>query len=131
MYTSDRPSGESATGEKRPFSSCCPAGNVIITPEGTVKVVDFGIAKGATDLSLTGAGLALGTAAYFSPEQAKGERVVPQSDLYSLGVTLYEMLTGRLPFESDTDVGLAFKHVSDAPTPPRPSILNFTRSMAA
>ena len=94
-------------------------GNVLITPDGTVKVVDFGIAKGATDLSLTGAGLALGTAAYFSPEQAKGDRVVPQSDLYSLGVVIYEMLTGRLPFQSDTDVGMAVKHISDAPVPPR------------
>jgi serine/threonine-protein kinase len=94
-------------------------GNVLITPDGTAKVVDFGIAKGATDLSLTGAGLALGTAAYFSPEQARGDRVVPQSDLYSLGVTLYEMLTGRLPFQSDTDVGMALKHISDAPVPPR------------
>lgn len=94
-------------------------GNVLITPDGTVKVVDFGIAKGATDLSLTGAGLALGTAAYFSPEQAKGERVLPQSDLYALGVVLYEMLTGRLPFQSDNDVGMAFKHISDEPVPPR------------
>lgn len=94
-------------------------GNVLIMPDGTVKVVDFGIAKGATDLSLTGAGLALGTAAYFSPEQAKGDRVLPQSDLYALGVVLYEMLTGRLPFQSDTDVGMAFKHISDTPTPPR------------
>jgi serine/threonine-protein kinase len=94
-------------------------GNVLITPDGTVKVVDFGIAKGATDLSLTGAGLALGTAAYFSPEQAKGDRVLPQSDLYALGVVLYEMLTGRLPFQSDNDVGMAFKHISDQPVPPR------------
>src|SRR6185437_3336222 len=69
-------------------------GNVLITPNGTVKVVDFGIAKGASDLSLTGAGMALGTASYFSPEQARGEGARVQSDLYSVGVTLYEMLTG-------------------------------------
>ena len=92
---------------------------MLITPQGTVKVVDFGIAKGASDLSLTGAGLALGTAAYFSPEQANGEPRGPQSDIYSLGVTLYEMLTGRMPFEGDSDVGMAFKHISEAPMPPR------------
>ena len=68
---------------------------MLITGDGTVKVTDFGIAKSVSDLSLTDAGMALGTAHYFSPEQAKGERVGPQADIYSLGVTLYEMLTGQ------------------------------------
>ncbi|MGI8586975.1 MAG: protein kinase domain-containing protein [Chloroflexia bacterium] len=94
-------------------------GNVLITPSGAVKVVDFGIAKSASDLSLTGAGMALGTAAYFSPEQARGEAARVQSDIYSLGVTLYEMLTGRPPFESDSDVGTAYKQINEAPIPPR------------
>jgi len=89
--------------------------NVLITNDGGVKVTDFGIAKSVSDLGLTEAGQALGTAHYFSPEQAKGERVVPQSDIYAVGVTLYEMLTGRLPFESDNAVGLAYKHISEPP----------------
>ncbi|MEP6776285.1 MAG: protein kinase, partial [Chloroflexota bacterium] len=93
--------------------------NVLITGDGTVKVTDFGIAKSVSDLSLTDAGMALGTAHYFSPEQAKGERVGPQSDIYSLGVTLYEMLTGKLPFESENSVGLAYKHISEPPPSPR------------
>lgn len=92
--------------------------NVLITPQGGVKVTDFGIAKSVSDLGLTEAGLALGTAHYFSPEQAKGERVVPQSDIYAVGVTLYEMLVGRLPFESDSAMGLAYKHISEMPAPP-------------
>ncbi len=98
--------------------------NVLISPDGTVKVTDFGIAKSVSDLGLTEAGLALGTAHYFSPEQAKGERVVPQSDLYAVGVTLYEMLTGRLPFESENIMGLAFKHITEEP--PSPRLLNST-----
>src|SRR5205814_8220574 len=96
--------------------------NVLITNQGSVKVTDFGIAKSVSDLGLTEAGLALGTAHYFSPEQAKGERVVPQSDIYAVGVTLYEMLTGHIPFESETAVGLAYKHISEITT--RPGLVN-------
>ncbi len=93
--------------------------NVLLTGDGTVKVTDFGIAKSVSDLSLTDAGMALGTAHYFSPEQAKGERVTPQSDIYALGVTLFEMITGRLPFESENAVGLAYKHIGEPPPSPR------------
>ncbi len=99
--------------------------NVLISPDGAVKVTDFGIAKSVSDLGLTEAGLALGTAHYFSPEQAKGERVVPQSDIYAVGVTLYEMLTGRLPFESENVMGLAYKHISEEP----PSARNLNPSV--
>lgn len=99
--------------------------NVLITPDGAVKVTDFGIAKSVSDLGLTEAGQALGTAHYFSPEQAKGERVVPQSDIYAVGVTMYEMLTGRLPFESENVMGLAYKHISEEP----PSVRNLNPSV--
>ena len=93
-------------------------GNVMLTTDGSVKVVDFGIAKGTSYLSLTSTGVALGTVAYMSPEQIKGGQLGPHSDIYSLGVTLYEMATGKLPFESDSDVGMALKHISELPIPP-------------
>ncbi len=93
--------------------------NILIDKSGRVKVADFGIAKGQGDMTLTQTGVTLGTVHYFSPEQAKGLPATPQSDLYSIGVVLYEMLTGRIPFESDNPVALALKHLEEPPPPPR------------
>ncbi|HXY44672.1 MAG TPA: protein kinase, partial [Acidimicrobiales bacterium] len=95
-------------------------GNVLITRDGQVKVADFGIARAVgTDDSVTQTGLVMGTATYFSPEQAQGLGVDGRSDVYSLGVVLYEMVTGRAPFVADTPVAIAYKHVSESPIPPR------------
>jgi len=87
--------------------------------EEVVKVADFGIAKSRLDPEITAERLALGTVKYISPEQARGVEVVPQSDLYSLGVVLYEMLTGQQPFTGDTPVSIALQHVEAEPPPPR------------
>ena len=94
-------------------------GNVLITDEGQVKVTDFGIARAlTTEESLTQTGAVMGTATYFSPEQAEGMGVDARSDIYSLGVVLFEMATGRPPFLGDTPVAVASKHVRDhAPAP--------------
>lgn len=86
--------------------------NVLITDDGDVKVVDFGIARAASSSTMTKTGSILGTAHYISPEQAMGEPVGPQSDLYSLGVVLYEMLAGELPYDAETPLGIAMKHVN-------------------
>src|SRR5580704_4176800 len=95
-------------------------GNVLITDEGQVKVTDFGIARAInTEESLTQTGAVMGTATYFSPEQAEGIGVDARSDLYSLGVVLFEMVTGRPPFMGDTPVAVASKHVRDRPPAPR------------
>ena len=95
-------------------------GNILITPEGDVKVTDFGIARAVnTEESLTQTGAVMGTAAYFSPEQAEGKGVDARSDIYSLGVVLYEMAVGRPPFTGDSPVAVASKHVRDHPVLPR------------
>jgi serine/threonine-protein kinase len=98
--------------------------NVLVDAEGRVKVTDFGIARAGTS-QMTETGSIVGTAQYLSPEQARGGEVDPRSDLYSLGVVLYELLTGKTPFDGDTPVEIAMKHLSNAPKPPsslRPEI---------
>ena len=95
--------------------------NVLVTAAGDVKVGDFGIARAATSSTMTRTGSILGTAHYISPEQALGEPVGPQSDLYSLGVVLYEMLTGTLPYDAETPIGIALKHVNGYLVPPNES----------
>jgi beta-lactam-binding protein with PASTA domain len=97
-------------------------GNVLVTPAGQVKVADFGIARAitaSTDENLTQVGTVMGTATYFSPEQARGEPVDPRSDIYSLGCVLYELVVGRPPFAGDSPVAIAYKHVQESPVPPR------------
>lgn len=93
--------------------------NIMLTPEGTAKVTDFGIAKGLADVTLTEAGFGMGTVHYISPEQARGEPATPASDLYAVGVMLYELLTGVLPFTGDSTVGIALKHVQEPPLSPK------------
>ena len=93
--------------------------NVLLTASGEAKVADFGIARAATSRTMTETNLLLGTAAYMSPEQLRGERVGAASDLYSLGVVLYEMLTGELPYTADDPIATALKHLEEPPRRPR------------
>jgi eukaryotic-like serine/threonine-protein kinase len=91
--------------------------NIVVGGDGRLKVTDFGIARSGAS-QMTEAGSIVGTAQYLSPEQARGAPVDPRSDLYSLGIVLYEMLTGKVPFSGDTPVEIAMKHLSQVPDPP-------------
>lgn len=93
--------------------------NILLTPTGQVKVTDFGIARAVGGATMADTEIVMGTAHYLSPEQAKGRFTGAQSDLYSLGVVLYEMLTGKLPFDGDTAVTVAVKHLQEQPPPLR------------
>lgn len=92
--------------------------NIIITEEGTAKVTDFGIAKAVSNSTITAFGTTIGSVHYFSPEHARGGFTDAKSDLYSLGVVMYEMLTGRVPFDADTPVSVALKHMQEEPEEP-------------
>jgi serine/threonine-protein kinase len=92
--------------------------NMMLTPDGLLKVTDFGIARATNEVEMTEVGSIVGTAQYLSPEQARGHSVGPQSDIYSMGVVLYEMLTGEVPFTGSSAVEIAMKQVNEAPQPP-------------
>ncbi len=83
-----------------------------------MKVTDFGIARAVAEASMTVTGTTLGSVHYFSPEQARGDEVTGPSDVYALGIVLYEMLTGRRPFEGDSAAGVALKRLNEDPPPP-------------
>ncbi|MBO6303533.1 MAG: Stk1 family PASTA domain-containing Ser/Thr kinase [Selenomonadaceae bacterium] len=93
--------------------------NILMMADGHAKIADFGIARAVTESTMTYSGNIVGSVHYFSPEQAKGTYITPKSDVYSLGILLYEMITGNLPFTGDTPVAIAMKHLHDAPLPLR------------
>lgn len=92
--------------------------NILMATDNRAKIADFGIARAVTESTMTYSGSVVGSVHYFSPEQARGAGITPKSDVYSLGVVLYEMLTARLPFNADNPVSIAMKHVEEEAVPP-------------
>ena len=110
-------------------------GNLLITPDGRVKITDFGIARIADQVPLTATGQVMGTVQYLSPEQASGHPASPATDIYSLGIVAYECLAGKRPFTGESQVAIAMAQINDAP-PPLPATIaepvrNFVMSMIA
>lgn len=93
--------------------------NILVDPKGQAKIMDFGIARSMEAKGMTQTGTIVGTPEYMSPEQAEGKKANPCSDIYSLGVILYEMVTGKVPFEGDSALSIALKHKTEIPDPPR------------
>ncbi|MHC1721271.1 MAG: Stk1 family PASTA domain-containing Ser/Thr kinase [Clostridiaceae bacterium] len=93
--------------------------NVLVTSDGVLKVTDFGIAKSSDSATITNASKVMGSAHYFSPEQAKGNVVDCRTDIYSLGIVLYELVTGRVPFDAESPVSVALKHIQEPVVPPK------------
>jgi len=92
--------------------------NILVTDNGKVKVADFGIAQIMSSVTLTNSGTIVGSVHYFSPEQARGDATGAKSDIYAVGVVLYEMVTGKVPFEGETPIAVALKHIQEKPLPP-------------
>jgi eukaryotic-like serine/threonine-protein kinase len=105
--------------------------NILITTEGVVKVADFGLARAYADARATQVGTVTGTVQYLAPEQIRGEPADPRSDLYSLGIVTYELLTGKLPFTGDTAMAIASKHLSDRVPPPSACVSSITPELDA
>lgn len=105
--------------------------NILVTEDGTVKVTDFGIAKASNSVTITNSSKVMGSAHYFSPEQAKGSFVDGRSDIYSLGIVMYEMVTGRVPYDAESPVSVALKHIQEPVVPPKQLNGNIPDSMNA
>jgi serine/threonine protein kinase len=98
--------------------------NILLTEDGTAKVTDFGIARASTSSTINNTSNVIGSVHYFSPEQARGGYVDEKSDIYSLGIVMYEMVTGTLPFDADNHISVAMKQIQEKPVPPSKRVKN-------